>query len=64
MDLHNPIVAAVISGVLVATLIDRQAFASFKSFNDFVSYSWSLAAWRAVQGAVIGAGTATGISFF
>jgi len=57
------VVSAVLAGILVATLADRKAFASFKSFDDAASYNWKLTAWRAFQGAVIGLGSAVGIGF-
>lgn len=54
-------IAAILAGVLTGTLVDRQAFAAFKSFDEAMAYNWKLTAWRAFQGAVIGAMAAYGI---
>lgn len=64
MDIHNPIIAGAISGLLSAAAVDFAAFRKWQSFADAASYSWSVAAWRWLQGAVIGAVSGAGLSIF
>ena len=59
--LQHPIVKGAIAGMVTAAAVDFAAFRSWKSWQDALTYSWSLAAWRWFQGAVIGAVTAAGI---
>lgn len=59
--LQHPIVTGALAGFLAATAVDFQAFRAFKSFQEFRSYSWGLAAFRAVQGIVLGVLAALGI---
>lgn len=59
---HNPIVRGAFIGALAAANIDFQAFRAWKSFDDWWTYSWSLAVFRWSQGAVLGALTAAGIA--
>ena len=59
----HPVLIGAVAGVVTATAIDRQAFAAFKSFDEAAAYNWRLAAWRACQGAVIGAMSALGLGF-
>lgn len=59
--LQQPAVAGAIAGIVTATAVDFQAFRAFESFGQFKSYSWGTAAWRAFQGAVIGALSVYGI---
>lgn len=59
--LHNPIVQGAINGVVAAAVVDFAAFRSWKSFQDAASYSWSTAAFRWFQGAVVGAISAAGL---
>lgn len=54
---------AAIVGVATAMVIDFQAFRSWKSFQQFREYDWTLAVWRWSQGAVIGAVGAIGGPF-
>lgn len=49
-----PFVQAVVTGLLGGIAVDIVAFRTFKSWNEFASYDWSLASFRAVQGAVGG----------
>lgn len=56
----NPIVAGAVTGAVSAAAIDFQAFRSWKSYHDAATYDWATASWRWVQGAVVGAVTATG----
>lgn len=60
--LMHPVVRGAIAGAVAASAIDIQAFRSFKSATDLKTYSWSLALFRWVQGAVFGALTALGIT--
>lgn len=59
--LQHPAVSGAIAGILVATKQDWDSFRGFKSFREFAQYSWGLFAWRAFQGAVIGAASVYGI---
>jgi len=59
--LSLPLVQGAISGAVAAALIDFAAFRSWKSFNDALSYTWSIALFRWVQGAVVGAVTSLGL---
>lgn len=59
--LQHPVVTGALAGFLAATAVDVQAFRSFKSFDEFKRYSWTLAAFRAVQGLIIGALSAVGV---
>lgn len=59
--LQMPAVSGAIAGVLVATKVDWDAFRSWTSWREARDYSWSLFAWRAFQGAVIGAASIYGI---
>ena len=57
---HSPIAKGALSGLLGAAAVDFQAFRSWKSFNDAHNYQWAIAAWRWLQGAVVGAVSAAG----
>lgn len=59
--LTNPIVHGALSGALSAAAIDFAAFRSWKSFHDAATYGWGTAAWRWLQGAVVGALAAAGL---
>lgn len=59
--LHNPLTQGAITGLIAAAAVDFQAFRNWKSFNDAASYSWSVAAFRWFQGAVVGLVTAAGL---
>ena len=59
--LHNPIVQGAISGALGAAAVDYQAFRAWRSFREATTYAWGMAAFRWVQGAVIGGVTAAGL---
>lgn len=47
------------TGFASAAKTDFDAFRKFKSVDEFATYSWSVAAWRWVQGAFVGAVTAS-----
>lgn len=59
--LQMPAVAGAIAGVLVATKVDWDAFRKWQSFREAREYKWGLVAWRALQGAIIGAASVYGI---
>lgn len=59
--LQLPAVAGAIAGVLVATKQDWDSFRSWQSWIEAREYKWSLFAWRAFQGAIIGAASIYGI---
>jgi hypothetical protein len=58
--LASPITKGAVSGLVSAAAVDLQAFRSWKSFSDAVSYNWRVAAWRWLQGAILGALGAAG----
>jgi hypothetical protein len=60
--LTNKFVAGALAGLLSAAAVDFQAFRSWKSFNDAVTYDWTIALWRWFQGAAVGALAAAGIA--
>lgn len=62
--LHSPIAHAALAGALTAAAVDFQAFRTWHTFHDFVSYNWGTALFRWFQGAVIGAATAAGVGQF
>lgn len=49
------ILIAGLSGAAVALKGDYETFKAFKSFDDFAKYNWTMAAWRGVQGFIVGA---------
>ncbi len=59
---HSPLFRAALTGALVAARMDYNAFASFKTIKDMETYSWSIAAFRWFQGAVVGFMAATGFN--
>ena len=62
--LNSPLTKGALSGVLTAAAVDYQAFRSWKSFQDFKSYSWGTAVFRWFQGALVGLVTAAGLGAF
>lgn len=50
-----------VTGWLAAAAVDFQAFRTWKSFHDVAVYQWNIAAWRWLQGAIVGAVTAAGL---
>ena len=54
IDALQPALFAGLLGAGAALTIDWQAFKSWKSFNDLLTYNWGLAAWRAFQGFMVG----------
>lgn len=63
----HPVFAKVLYGALTGLAsgahVDLQAFLKWKSFNDAAQYGWSVALWRWVQGAAVGAATAGGVGW-
>jgi hypothetical protein len=59
--LANPYVRGAISGFLAAAVVDFHAFMRWQSFEECATYSWKIAAFRWVQGAVAGAVAAAGL---
>lgn len=59
--LQMPIVRGAITGALAAAGADYMAFRSWKSWHDIVTYSWSTALFRWIQGAVTGALASLGL---
>lgn len=49
-----PFVQAIITGLLGGVAVDLAAFRSWKSWSDAAQYDWTLASWRAFQGAIGG----------
>lgn len=60
--MQHPIVHGVIIGILGAAGADFHAFKSWQSFHDAAVYNWSTAAWRWLQGAILGLASAAGLS--
>lgn len=58
--IHLPLVRAAIEGASVAAMVDFKAFRSWQSFDDFCAYSWKTAAFRWLQGAILGLALASG----
>lgn len=55
---HNSIVHGAVTGALGAAAVDFHAFQTWKNMSDLKTYDWGVAAFRWLQGAVIGAVTA------
>jgi hypothetical protein len=49
------------AGLIAALATDLGSFKSWKSFDDALSYDWKVAAFRWIQGAVLGALSALGV---
>lgn len=50
-----------LTGWASAATADYHAFTQWKSFDEAKTYDWKVAAWRWVQGAVVGAVAGTGL---
>ncbi len=61
--LKQPVVKGAIAGALASARADYEAFKAFKSLEQFAAYDWRVCAWRVIQGAVIGAVSAAGITY-
>ena len=60
MIFHSTFVHGAIAGWFGAAAVDFSAFRSWKSAQEAITYNWGLAAWRWLQGAVVGGVTALG----
>lgn len=58
--LANPYVQGALTGFVSAAIVDFAAFRSWKSWQDGLAYSWSIATLRWVQGIVGGLLAAAG----
>lgn len=63
-DTAMKVLAGAVSGLLAAAAVDFHAFKTWQSFSDVKSYQWQVAAFRWVQGAVMGAMAALGLAGF
>lgn len=59
--LENKFVQGAIAGFLSAAVVDFAAFRAWKSFREATTYDWRTAAWRWLQGIVVGVVTAAGL---
>lgn len=53
-----------LTGWASAAVVDYHAFSQWKSLDDAKKYDWSTAAWRWIQGAVMGAVSGAGLGVF
>jgi hypothetical protein len=60
--LRQPLVQAVIGGVIVAAVEDIAAFRRFESFDEAKAYRWDIALWRWFRGGTVGLLTGLGIA--
>lgn len=60
--LKTPMGVGILGGILTAARVDYAAFKAWRSWHDFQTYSWGVATFRWVQGAIIGALTSTGLA--
>lgn len=61
---HSPVGQGAFIGWLGAAAVDWRNFRAWKSFDDARSYSWGVAVWRWVQGAIVGAVGASSVVAF
>jgi hypothetical protein len=59
--LQHPIVVGAIGGAVGAARADFKSFKAFQSIDEFLAYDWKIAAFRVVQGAIIGAVMGAGL---
>jgi hypothetical protein len=59
--LHSRAVHGALVGWISTAAVDYQAFRTWKSVQDALKYDWSIALWRWLQGAVLGAVSNSGI---
>jgi uncharacterized membrane protein len=59
--LRQPLVQSTVTGIVTAAAVDIAAFRSWQSWNDAANYSWSVAAFRWFQGALLGFLTGIGL---
>lgn len=60
--LQHPVARGAIAGVVTAAWVDFAAFRKWQSFKEARDYKWSLAVWRWVQGAIVGAVAGAGLT--
>ena len=60
--LHSSVLHSALIGAVAAAGVDYHAFLTWKSFGDVKSYQWSVASFRWLQGAIIGALTTASIA--
>lgn len=53
-----------IGGFLVAIRADRESFATWKCWNDVLTFDWRVASFRYVKGAAIGAVSVSALGGF
>lgn len=53
-----------IGGFLVALRADYEAFKAWTCWNDILKFDWSIASFRYIKGAIIGAVTVLGLGGF
>ena len=56
------VLAGALSGLVAAAAVDFHAFKTWQSFSDAKSYNWSVAAFRWLQGAIMGGLAALGLA--
>ena len=54
MVLHSSVFHNALMGAVSAAAVDYHAFTTWHSFKDVEGYNWGVAAFRWVQGAVVG----------
>jgi hypothetical protein len=59
--LNSHLTQGAISGALAAASVDINAFRQWKSFDDAAAYDWKKAAFRWMQGAIVGFLAAAGL---
>lgn len=60
--LAQPIIQAVIAGIVAAAVEDIAAFRRFETFDEAKAYRWDVALWRWFRGGVVGLLTGLGIA--
>jgi len=58
------ILKGAIGGILSAAMVDFAAFRAWKKWEEARTYDWKLAAFRWLQGGLVGAATAAGLGAF
>lgn len=61
MNWKQLLISGAVSGALAAARTDFQAFGSWKTANDALTYNWKTAGIRVGQGAVLGALSVLGL---
>ena len=58
---HSPYFHGAVVGAISSAVVDFQAFRTWKTWHDADTYSWGVASFRWIQGAILGVVTAVGI---